>query len=68
MRAEVRETVARPERVYAGNGGELRAVRESRAGRWLVAVYRELRDDGFVITAFLTGRIAALERREPLWP
>jgi len=37
------------------------------AGKWLVAAYRELGDDGFVITAFLTRRKAALERRRQLW-
>ena len=68
MRAELLDTVARPERIYAGNAGELLATKEKDAGKWLVAVYRELRDDGFVITAFLTRRIISLERRKQLWP
>ena len=42
LRREVMETVARPARVYAGQAGERLAVREVEAGKWLVAVYREL--------------------------
>jgi hypothetical protein len=68
LRQEVLETVANPVRVYAGQARECLAVRELEAGKWLVAVYRELGDDGFVITAFLTRRIASLERRRQLWP
>jgi hypothetical protein len=68
LRREVLDTVASPARIYAGGAGELLAVREIEAGKYLVAVYRELGDDGFVITAFLTRRIALLERRNQLWP
>lgn len=68
MRADVLETIRDPQRVLAGGVGELLAVREIASGKWLVAVYRELTDDGFVITAFLTRRIVPLERRKQLWP
>lgn len=68
MRLEVLETVVEPARIYAGTSGELMAAREIAIGKWLVVVYRELRNDGFVITAFLTRRIASLERRKQLWP
>ena len=68
MRSEVLETVADPSRVYSGEGGELMAAREVEAGKHLVAVYREVGDDGFVITAFLTRRLQYLERRRQLWP
>lgn len=68
LRLEVMESIAQPERVLAGGAGELLAVREMEPGKWMVAVYREFKDDGFVITAFLTRRKAALERREQLWP
>jgi hypothetical protein len=68
LRLDVLETVAHPERVVAGGAGELLALREMETGKWLVAVYRELGDDGFVITAFLTRRKAGLERRKQLWP
>jgi hypothetical protein len=65
---EVLETVFQPERILAGSDGECLAVRQVEPGKWLVVVYRELIDDGFVITAFLTHRIRSLERRTQLWP
>jgi hypothetical protein len=68
LRLEVLETVAKPERVLAGGEGEVLAIRELFPGKHLVAVYRELADDGFIITAFLTTKIKALQRRKQLWP
>lgn len=67
MRLEVLESVARPSRIYEGNDGELLAARETEVGKFLVAVYREVGADGFIITAFLTRRIKSLERRKLLW-
>lgn len=67
-RLEVLETVANPARVYAGQAEELLAVSEVETGKWLVVVYRELVQDGFVITAFFTRRIASVERRQKIWP
>jgi hypothetical protein len=64
----VLETVSDPERVLAGGAGELLAVRLQEPGKWLVVAYRELDDDGFVITAFLTRRFRSLDRRTQLWP
>ena len=68
LRADVLETIRDPQRVFEGGAGELLALREIASGKWLVVVYRELTDDGFVITAFLTRRKASLERRKQLWP
>ena len=68
LRLEVVETVASPERVLTGAAGELLAVRELDAGKWLVVVYRESNADGFVITAFLTRRFRSLARRIHVWP
>ena len=68
MRLEVLETVAHPSRTVAGGDGELLAVRELEPGKFLVVVYRELENDGFVITAFLTRRTHSLNRRKQLWP
>jgi hypothetical protein len=69
MRASVLETVSNAERVLAGGHGALLAIRTVEAGKSLVVVYRE-RDtaDGFVITAFVTRRLAAFDRRKQLWP
>jgi len=68
LRPEVLETIAEPVRVLAGGDGELLAVREFEPGKFMVVVYRETEVDGFVITAFLTRRVASLDRRKQLWP
>ena len=67
-RLEVLEAVADAERVVAGNEGELLALKKQADGKTLVAVYRQDAPDGFIITAFLTRREAALNRRKQLWP
>ena len=68
MRDIILDAVARPERVLAGGAGEMLALRTVEAGKWLVVVYKELAEDGFIITAFLTRRAASLNRRKQLWP
>ncbi len=67
-RFEVLDAITDPERIIAGNGGELLATKTHPDGKILVAVYRELAEDGFVITAFITRRAASLNRRKQLWP
>jgi hypothetical protein len=57
-----------PTEIFAGNRGELLAVREVEPGKYLVVVYRESQQDGFIITAFLTRKGQALHRRQQLWP
>ena len=66
-RHEVLQAVDSPDRILLGHAGERLAVRETEPGKFLVTVYREDAQDGFVITAFLTRRIRTLERREVLW-
>jgi hypothetical protein len=68
LRQEVFQTVAEPERIVEGKAGELLALRELENGKWLVVVYRELGDDGFVITAFLTRKLRSFEKRKKVWP
>lgn len=68
LRFDVLETIAEPERVLAGMAGELLATRTLPDGKLLVAIYRELPHDGYVITAFLTRRIASLNRKPQIWP
>ena len=68
MRLEILDTIENPERVLMGGGGELLAVRKVSSGKNLVVIYRELKEDGFVITAFLTSKTASLNRRKQLWP
>ena len=68
LRLEVLETVTQPDSVVEGQHGALLAVRAIAPGSWLVVVYREIRDDGFIITAFLTRRSGFLAGRRQLWP
>ena len=65
---EVLETIEEPEAIYEGNTGEYIAVGEKQGGKYIVVVYRELgKEDGFVITAFLSKRKGQLERRRKIW-
>jgi len=68
MLLEILETIENPERVLTGGAGELLAVREISSGKHLVVAYRELEEDGLIITAFLTSKTISLNRRKQLWP
>ncbi len=68
MRLEVLETIESPYKILAGEEKELLAVQETEKGKFLIVVYRELNNDGFIITAFLTRRIKSLNRRKQIWP
>lgn len=68
MRSDVHDAVQSAERVLQGGDGELLAVKEWEPGKWLVVAYRELNNDGFIITAFLTSKERSLQRRRQLWP
>ena len=68
LRAAVLEAVNQPDRILAGAQDELLALRSQADGKVLVAVYREIGNDGFVITAFLTRRLTVLNRKTQLWP
>jgi hypothetical protein len=67
LRQDVLATIDAPASIFAGHNGAKLALRELEAEKYLVVVYRELADDGFIITAFLTRRINTLRRREILW-
>lgn len=66
---EVLEVISNPEVIYKGKEGECIAVRSVEEGKYLIVVYREIsKEDGFIITAFITKRIKYLDRRQKLWP
>ena len=69
-RAAVLEALANADYVLEGTAGELLAVRRLDLSKALVVAYREMEShDGFVITAFMTSRVAALfKQRRQLWP
>ncbi|QQE64077.1 hypothetical protein GFS31_07500 [Leptolyngbya sp. BL0902] len=62
------ETIATPTRIISGDQEALMALREIQPGKWLVVVYKEEENDGFVITAFSTRKVNSLNRRQQLWP
>lgn len=66
LRTEVLETVFQPERLLRVAMGKY--WRYFKLKRFLAAIYREVVDDGFIITGFLTRGIRSLERRKQLWP
>lgn len=68
FRQEVLNTLANPFKILAGQAAELFAIREIEKGKWLVVIYSEGRNDGFVITAFLTRRNRWWEKRKQIWP
>ncbi|MBI1928680.1 hypothetical protein HYR99_31105 [Candidatus Poribacteria bacterium] len=66
---EILEILQAPDAIYEGKAGELLAVKEIEPGKYMIVVYKEVsREDGFVITAFLTRRIKPIERRTKRWP
>jgi hypothetical protein len=65
---EVLETLEEPDAIYEGKAGECIAVKAVEKEKYIVVVYRELsKEDGFIITAFLTRRRGQLERRRKIW-
>lgn len=68
MQTVILATVADPDQILLGSTEEYLAVRELEPGKWMVVVYREGAEDGFIITAFLTRKRRQLDRRIQLWP
>ena len=68
LRLEVLEAVAQPDRILEGQHEAMLAVRAIEPGAWLVVVYREIGDDGSIITAFRTSKSTSLARRRQIWP
>ena len=67
-KSEVLTTIENPDKILEGSQNELLAIKEIIVGKYLVVVYRELLNDGFIITAYLTRRLRSLEKRKQLWP
>jgi hypothetical protein len=68
LKSEIIQAIEEPDRIFAGNDDELLAVKSLDDGKYLVIVYRECDQDGFVITAYMTRRINSLNQRQVLWP
>jgi len=67
MKYEVLETIHQPRFITIGKTGELLAVNELTDDKYIVVVYKEIQQDGFIITAFITRRIKNLTERQILW-
>ena len=67
LRSEIVHAIETPDKILAGSDGELLAIKPLDNGKYLVVVYRECEEDGFVITTYLTRRINSLNKRQVLW-
>jgi hypothetical protein len=66
---EVLEAVSEPEGIYKGKSGELLAVKTIEPEKFIIVFYKEVsKEDGFIITSFLTRNIIKIRRREKIWP
>ena len=68
---EIRKAVEDPEIIVEGWSRELLALRlceiAPKSPKYLCVVYRELNEEGFVITAFFISRVEKLLRRTARW-
>jgi len=66
---DVLECLKEPDAVFQGRFGEVIALKHMGKDKYIAVVYIELKkNDGFVITAFLTKKKGHFERRKKLWP
>ena len=63
---EVLLTIEDPDFIAKGWTDELLAVRKIN-DKYLVAVYKELENDGFIITAFITKKVDKVLKRGIVW-
>lgn len=59
--------IENPVAIFEGNSEELLATAKFDKNKWLVVVYREVKSDGFVITAYLTTDFKWLCKRKIIW-
>jgi len=67
-REDVLDAIAHPDATYQGGADELLALKDQSDGKFLIIVYRPVPEPGFIITAFLTRRIASVIKRRRKWP
>lgn len=65
--AQVLSTTKNPEYIFKGKGKELLAVSVLSKRGYIVVVYKESANDGFVITAFETTDKLWLFKKELVW-
>jgi hypothetical protein len=66
---EILKTIAEPEIIYTGLKGDLIAVSPQIEGtnKHIVVAYKEIDDDGFVITAYISNKLNSLQKKEIVW-
>lgn len=65
---KVLNVIKNPKLILKGDVGEiLAAKKEPGRNKWLVVAYKELKEDGFVITAYLTTDSQWLFKKETVW-
>ncbi len=64
---KVLETINNPEIIFKGKAGALLAVAGASKRVYYVVVYKEVDNDGFIITAFETTDTTWLFKKEKIW-
>jgi hypothetical protein len=69
FRSEILETITDPDTIYAGSKGDLIAVSRQIEGtnKHIIEAYKEINDDGFIITAYIPNKLNSLQKREIIW-
>ena len=65
--ARVLSTVKNPDYIFKGKAGEFLAVSKLSVRVYLVVVYKEIKSDGFIITAYNTTDVRWLFKKELIW-
>lgn len=67
--SEALDVVENPDFILKGDEEELLAVKKrARRKEWFVVIYKEInKDDGFIITSYLTTDMKWLLKREIIW-
>jgi hypothetical protein len=67
---EILEAIENPKIIYAGNYGGLIATSQliEHINMFIVVIYKEIsKDDGFVITAYLSNKVQKFNKKKILW-
>lgn len=65
--AKVLKTVKTPDYIFKGQAGELLAVLKLSSMIYIVVAYKEIKPDGFIITAYDTTDVRWLFKKELIW-
>ncbi len=60
-------TVQNPDSVLKGSAGELLALSKVSKRRYIVVIYKETQNDGFIITAYETTDTKWLFKKKSIW-